>query len=56
MSKYYTTINTKENGRQELGWITAQNGWHAMAIAKKIAQKKGLTVIGTDACSYCVGK
>ena len=55
MTKYYVTLNTKENGVEKLGWISAENGWHAMAIAKKVAQRKGLTYTGASSAKVYLG-
>lgn len=55
MTKYYTELQTKENGLEKLGWIKAENAFHAMAIAKKIAKNKGLTYTGSSSSRVYLG-
>ena len=55
MKEYYTILDTKENGVEKLGWITAQNQWNSMEIAKKIARNRGLTYKGSCSSTVYLG-
>lgn len=45
---YNIQVHTTDKQVVKLGQVNAENGWHAMAIAKIIAAKKGLVIDGVS--------
>lgn len=56
MTKWHIEVHTVDNKVVYLGKVSAENGWHAMAIAKKIATRKGLSFTGASSASYIAGR
>lgn len=50
MKEYSIQVNTINGKLIDLGKVNAENGWHAIAVAKKIAAKKGIVVLGANSC------
>lgn len=56
MSKYFIEVTTHNNETIQLGWVKAQNGWHALNIANKIAIRLGYDVKGVHSSAFVINR